>query len=124
MFKPSHQGFVVGFMGKCVYILHMYSMQCLEIPLTSQLLQFLDHKMFKEAYDLASLGVTERDWKMLGNDALENMEFTIAKKAFYRIRDCRSLLLINELEVRYISATPMSFLLIAFVIEWYCVGPA
>ncbi|KAI1715469.1 intraflagellar transport protein like protein [Ditylenchus destructor] len=100
--EPSHQGFVVGFMGKCVYILHMYSMQCLEIPLTSQLLQFLDHKMFREAYDLASLGVTERDWKMLGSDALEHMEFPIAKKAFYRIRDCRSLLLINELEEMHI----------------------
>ncbi|KAI1724928.1 intraflagellar transport protein like protein [Ditylenchus destructor] len=77
-------------------------LECLEIPLTSQLLQFLDHKMFREAYDLASLGVTERDWKMLGSDALENMEFPIAKKAFYRIRDCRSLLLINELEEMHI----------------------
>uniref|UniRef100_A0A915D5G1 Intraflagellar transport protein 122 homolog n=1 Tax=Ditylenchus dipsaci TaxID=166011 RepID=A0A915D5G1_9BILA len=115
--EPSHQGFVVGFMGKCVYILHMYSMQCLEIPLTSQLLQFLDHKMFKEAYDLASLGVTERDWKMLGNDALENMEFTIAKKSFYRIRDCRSLLLINELEelhTRGSSVEEMRALLYAY----------
>ncbi|KAF7635241.1 hypothetical protein Mgra_00005356 [Meloidogyne graminicola] len=95
--EPSQQGFVVGFMGKCVYILHMYSMQSLEIPLTSQLLQFLDNKMFNEAYELASLGVTERDWKMLGTEALENMEFEIARKSFFRIRDCRSLLLVNEL---------------------------
>uniref|UniRef100_A0A914ML49 Intraflagellar transport protein 122 homolog n=1 Tax=Meloidogyne incognita TaxID=6306 RepID=A0A914ML49_MELIC len=95
--EPSQQGFVVGFMGKCVYILHMYSMQSLEIPLTSQLLQFLDNKMFKEAYELASLGVTERDWKMLGSEALENMEFDVARKSFFRIRDCRSLLLVNEL---------------------------
>lgn len=139
IFQPSHQGFVVGFMGKRVYILHMYSMQCLEIPLTSQLLQLLDHKMFKwvegktkkikkyyeefrplkeiiktipqtdkipqflyfarEAYALACLGITERDWRMLGEEALDHMEFTIAKKAFYRIHDCRSLMLINELEV-------------------------
>uniref|UniRef100_A0A914NIG4 Intraflagellar transport protein 122 homolog n=1 Tax=Meloidogyne incognita TaxID=6306 RepID=A0A914NIG4_MELIC len=95
--EPSQQGFVVGFMGKCVYILHMYSMQSLEIPLTSQLLQFLDNKMFREAYELASLGVTERDWKMLGSEALENMEFDVARKSFFRIRDCRSLLLVNEL---------------------------
>ncbi|KAL3116899.1 hypothetical protein niasHT_001628 [Heterodera trifolii] len=96
--EPSQQGFVVGFMGKSVYILHMYSMmQSLEIPLTSQLLQFLDNKMFKEAYELASLGVTERDWKLLGTEALEHMEFEVARKAFFRIRDCRSLLLVNKL---------------------------
>lgn len=47
------------------------------------------------------MGLTERDWKLLGNQALENMEFEIAKKSFYRIRDCRMLLLINELEVFY-----------------------
>ncbi|CAK5048570.1 unnamed protein product [Meloidogyne enterolobii] len=58
--EPSQQGFVVGFMGKCVYILHMYSM-------------------------------------MLGSEALENMEFDVARKSFFRIRDCRSLLLVNEL---------------------------
>jgi hypothetical protein len=55
--------------------------------------------LFSDAYELASLGVTEKDWKVLGLDALENMEFSIAKKAFYRIKDCRSLLLINEVEV-------------------------
>jgi intraflagellar transport protein 122 len=55
--------------------------------------------LFSDAYELASLGVTEKDWKVLGLDALENMEFQVAKKAFHRIKDCRSLLLINEVEV-------------------------
>uniref|UniRef100_A0A914HDV0 Intraflagellar transport protein 122 homolog n=1 Tax=Globodera rostochiensis TaxID=31243 RepID=A0A914HDV0_GLORO len=109
--EPSQQGFVVGFMGKSVYIITaligascssssppMHSkMQSLEIPVTSQLLQFLDNNMFKEAYELASLGVTEHDWKLLGSEALEHMEFEVARKAFFRIRDCRSLLLVNEL---------------------------
>jgi hypothetical protein len=88
-----------------------------ELPLTSQLLQYLDVKAYRlvlrtaiqlillyspissEAYELASLGVTERDWKVLGLEALENMNFQVAKKAFHRIKDCRSLLLINEVEV-------------------------
>lgn len=40
---------------------------------------------------------------MFGIEALENMEFQIAKKCFNRVKDCRSLLLINEVEV---SNTP------------------
>lgn len=36
---------------------------------------------------------------MLGEDALENLEFAIAKKAFHRLRDSRMLILIHELEV-------------------------
>ena len=95
---PAHQGFVVGFAGKCVYLLHNYSMQCLELPLTSQMLQCLDNGMFHEAYDIASLGVTEADWRTLGTAALQNMEFDVAKKSFHRIRDSRTLILINDLE--------------------------
>jgi intraflagellar transport protein 122 len=54
---------------------------------------------FREAYELACLGVTESDWKIFGMEALENFEFEVAKKAFHRIRDSRSLVLINEIEV-------------------------
>ncbi|KAI6231946.1 hypothetical protein M3Y95_00435200 [Aphelenchoides besseyi] len=114
-FVPYQQhidGFVVGFTGRRFHCLHAYSMSTNELPLTSQLLQYLDIKAYKliesreclrvfdfsDAYELASLGVTEKDWKLLGLEALENMEFQVAKKSFYRIKDCRSLLLINEVE--------------------------
>ena len=40
---------------------------------------------------------------MLGLEALENLEFEVAKKAFFRIGDSRSLLLVNELTVRVMS---------------------
>lgn len=53
---------------------------------------------FSGAYKLASLGVTEKDWKLLGMEALESMEFNIAKKAFHRIKDARALLLMNDVE--------------------------
>ncbi|KAH7729605.1 WD-repeat protein 10 [Aphelenchoides avenae] len=73
-------------------------MSTVEVPLTSQLMQYLDSKLYTEAYELACLGVTERDWKMFGIEALEHMEFQIAKKCFNRVKDCRSLMLINEVE--------------------------
>ncbi|CAD5225649.1 unnamed protein product [Bursaphelenchus xylophilus] len=100
-FTPYQQridGFVVGFTGRRFHCLHSYSMTTNELPLTSQLLQYLDAKAFADAYELASLGVTEKDWQLLGIEALENMEFEVAKKAFHRIKDSRSLLLINEVE--------------------------
>lgn len=53
----------------------------------------------REAYDLASLGVTEGDWEVLGHDALLNFQFSIALKAFHRIKDARYLQLISEIKV-------------------------
>ncbi|CAD5218534.1 unnamed protein product [Bursaphelenchus okinawaensis] len=100
-FTPYQQrieGFVVGFTGRRFHCLHTYTMTTNEIPLGSQLSQYLNTKDFAGAYELAVLGVTEKDWQILGLEALENMEFEVAKKAFHRIKDCRALLLINEIE--------------------------
>ena len=48
---------------------------------------------------MACLGVTEGDWEALAHDALEGLDFDIAKKAFIRIRDLRYLELIHAIEV-------------------------
>uniref|UniRef100_A0A8R1TUJ1 Intraflagellar transport protein 122 homolog n=1 Tax=Onchocerca volvulus TaxID=6282 RepID=A0A8R1TUJ1_ONCVO len=92
------QGFVVGFSGKRVFCLHMFAMIAVEVPLSNQLYQYLEQKMYKEAYDLASLGVTEDDWDVLGHDALHNFQLDIAQKAFHRIKDARYLQLISEIK--------------------------
>ncbi|VDK30509.1 unnamed protein product [Gongylonema pulchrum] len=93
------QGFVVGFSGKRVFCLHMFAMTAMEVPLSNQLYQYLEQKMYREAYDLASLGVTEGDWEILGHDALQNFQLDIAKKAFHRVKDTRYLQLISEIKV-------------------------
>ncbi|VDK84326.1 unnamed protein product, partial [Litomosoides sigmodontis] len=92
------QGFVVGFSGKRVFCLHMFAMIAVEVPLSNQLYQYLEQKMYKEAYHLASLGVTEDDWEVLGHDALLNFQLDIAQKAFHRIKDARYLQLISEIK--------------------------
>ncbi|EJD73786.1 hypothetical protein LOAG_18816 [Loa loa] len=100
-FSPHQQrmqGFVVGFSGKRVFCLHMFAMIAVEVPLSNQLYQYLEQKMYKEAYDLASLGVTEGDWEVLGHDALHNFQLDIAQKAFHRIKDARYLQLISEIK--------------------------
>lgn len=37
--------------------------------------------MFKEAYQIACLGVTDGDWRDLATEALEGLDFDTAKKA-------------------------------------------
>lgn len=42
--------------------------------------QYLERKMFREAYQIACLGVTDADWRELAMEALEGLEFETAKK--------------------------------------------
>ena len=42
--------------------------------------QCLERKMFREAYQIACLGVTDSDWRDLATEALEGLDFDTAKK--------------------------------------------
>lgn len=53
--------------------------------------QYLEKKMFKEAYQIACLGVTESDWRDLAIEALEGLDFDTAKKASPKHSWCRTL---------------------------------
>lgn len=50
----------------------------------------------REAYDIACLGVTHKDWESLGMTSLENYQTEIARKSFIRIRDYKMLNLIYQ----------------------------
>ncbi|XP_038004958.1 intraflagellar transport protein 122 homolog isoform X1 [Motacilla alba alba] len=101
---PVHQqklqGFVVGYNGSKIFCLHVFSMSAVEVPQSAPMYQYLERKMFKEAYQIACLGVTEADWRELAMEALEGLEFETAKKAFTRVRDLRYLELISSIEDR------------------------
>ncbi|XP_030062455.1 intraflagellar transport protein 122 homolog isoform X2 [Microcaecilia unicolor] len=101
---PVHQqklqGFVVGYNGSKIFCLHVYSMSAVEVPQSAPMYQYLERKMFKEAYQIACLGVTDTDWRELAMEALEGLDFEMAKKAFTRVRDLRYLELINSIEER------------------------
>uniref|UniRef100_A0A8B9G727 Intraflagellar transport protein 122 homolog n=1 Tax=Amazona collaria TaxID=241587 RepID=A0A8B9G727_9PSIT len=81
---PVHQqklqGFVVGYNGSKIFCLHAFSMSAVEVPQSAPMYQYLERKMFKEAYQIACLGVTDTDWKELAMEALEGLEFETAKK--------------------------------------------
>ncbi|XP_042306901.1 intraflagellar transport protein 122 homolog isoform X4 [Sceloporus undulatus] len=101
---PVHQqklqGFVVGYNGSKIFCLHVFSMTAVEVPQSAPMYQYLERKMFKEAYKIACLGVTDTDWKELAMEALEGLEFETAKKAFTRVRDLQYLELISSIEER------------------------
>ncbi|KAM6413714.1 intraflagellar transport protein 122 homolog [Rhynochetos jubatus] len=101
---PVHQqklqGFVVGYNGSKIFCLHVFSMSAVEVPQSAPMYQYLERKMFKEAYQIACLGVTDTDWRELAMEALEGLEIETAKKAFTRVRDLRYLELISSIEER------------------------
>ncbi|NXU62248.1 IF122 protein, partial [Horornis vulcanius] len=101
---PVHQqklqGFVVGYNGSKIFCLHVFSMSAVEVPQSAPMYQYLERKMFKEAYQIACLGVTDADWRELAMEALGGLEFETAKKAFTRVRDLRYLELISSIEDR------------------------
>uniref|UniRef100_A0A4W4DV13 Intraflagellar transport protein 122 homolog n=1 Tax=Electrophorus electricus TaxID=8005 RepID=A0A4W4DV13_ELEEL len=98
--QQKMQGFVVGYNGSKIFCLHVYSMAAVEVPQSAPMYQYLERRMFKEAYQIACLGVTDSDWRDLATEALEGLDFDTAKKAFIRVRDLRYLELINSIEER------------------------
>ena len=98
---PPHQqkmlGFVVGFSGSKIFCLHIYNMTTIEVPLSSPLYQYLEKKEFDSAYSSGCLGVTETDWKNLGNEALYALDLDIARKSFVRLKELRTLEFIYSL---------------------------
>lgn len=102
-FPPHRQklnGFVVGLSGSKVFCLNGSVMNTLEVPLSSPMYQYIDKKMFSEAYKVACLGVTDGDWEELAHSALANLEFDVARLAFVKLQDFTYLELIQELQVR------------------------
>ncbi|KAJ0183743.1 hypothetical protein K1T71_000166 [Dendrolimus kikuchii] len=94
-------GSVVGFQGGRVFCLQANSMQTINVPLSHAVHQYVQHKMFSEAYSVACLGVTALDWERLGMAALEELSFEAARKAFQRSENIIFLTLIDHLQERF-----------------------
>jgi len=109
---PPHmqklQGFVVGFKGSKIFCLHYISMQTIDVPQSASLYRYIEKKDFETAYQVACLGVTEADWRLLALDALQSLRFDIARKAFIRIRDMRYIDLLNRITNQYGNRTSLS----------------
>eukprot|EP01079_Euglenida_sp_SAG-EU17-18_P011137 gene11137-300_t len=100
---PVHQqklqGFVVGFKGSKIFCLPYVAMHTIDVPQSASLYRYLERKDYHNAYKIACLGVTEADWRTLAVQALSNLDFEIARKAFIRIRDVKYIELLNRIEM-------------------------
>ncbi|XP_046387710.1 intraflagellar transport protein 122 homolog [Ischnura elegans] len=96
---PVHQqklqGFVVGLCGSKIFCLNIFKMTTIEVPLSAPMYQYLEKKMFRDAYKVACLGVTDGDWLSLAHAAMEGLDFDVAKHAFMRIKNLKYLELIQ-----------------------------
>ncbi|CAH0401916.1 unnamed protein product [Chilo suppressalis] len=90
-----------NFQGGRVFCLQANSMQTINVPLSHAVHQYIQHKLFNEAYAVASLGVTPLDWERLGMAALEELSFEVARKAFQRSENIICLTLIDHLQERF-----------------------
>ncbi|KAL5515597.1 hypothetical protein EMCRGX_G000787 [Ephydatia muelleri] len=97
--QQRQQGFVVGFTGSKIFCLDFFAMTCVDVPQSAPMIQYLERKLYKDAYKIGCLGVTEGDWNTLALEALEGMDFDISKKAM-GLRDLRFLELIHSIEER------------------------
>ncbi|VDD75566.1 unnamed protein product [Mesocestoides corti] len=104
------EGVVVGFNGSSVYCLSSQFVRRIEVQLAQAMYYYLDAGRLKEAYQMARLGVSETDWRKLGNAALLNMELQvsdtsarrclIARSVFVYLGDYFYLTYIQQLEER------------------------
>ena len=68
------QGFVVGFNGSKIFCLHSVAMQTIDVPQSASLYRYIEDKDWDMAYRVACLGVTDSDWRLLGESALRAMQ--------------------------------------------------
>ncbi|CAH2035326.1 unnamed protein product, partial [Iphiclides podalirius] len=94
-------GSVVGFQGGRVFCLQANAMQTINVPLSHAVHQYVQKKMFNDAYAVACLGVTALDWERLGMAATDELAFEVARKAFQRSENITYLTLIDQLQERF-----------------------
>jgi intraflagellar transport protein 122 len=100
-FEPHREklvGFVVGVKGSKVFCLQMDSMKTVDVPQSASMHKFLQKGDIIGAHAIALLGVTESDWRLLGDAALRKLEFDLARQAYIRVRDVRTVTFIKRLE--------------------------
>jgi intraflagellar transport protein 122 len=106
--KHPMRGFVVGVRRSLVFVLHNVSVRTVDVPQTDAMHRFIELGELSKALAVASLGVTDQDWKALGRASLRKLKFDIAMRAFSKIRETKYLELASRLKKQVMAAYKMS----------------
>ena len=89
----------MGFNGAKIFCMHNLTMSPIDVPQSASLYRYLEDRNFDKSYQVACLGVTESDWRLLAMEALRQMRLDYARRAFIRVRDMRYIELLNQIEI-------------------------
>ena len=84
-------GRVIGFQQSKAYCLEECDLKVVDIPSSVAIDRFIDRGDYESAFKIACAGATDLDWRKLGVAAMQKLSLGIAKKAFLRIKDHKSL---------------------------------
>lgn len=91
-------GLCLGFQGQKIFSLHRGIVSSIDVPQGANMQAALDAGDIRTAYNVACLGATEADWKLLAMRALRGNHLVISKNAFSRLKDTKFLSLIDAIE--------------------------
>ena len=91
-------GIVIGFKSSKIYCLVGASMHVVDVPQSATLSKLIELKQYEKAFQVACLGVTEQDWKNLGQESLLDSQFAVAKRSYYKLKDLKMVELICKYE--------------------------
>ena len=104
---PAHtqrlEGFVVGFTGSKVFVLHNSIVATVDVPQSAPLYRYIENNQFEEAYTVACLGVNENDWRSFALAAFKKQHFHLARKGYIRVRDILQIELVTTLEAKVMA---------------------
>ncbi len=66
---------MVGVKGSKVFCLQMDSMKTVDVPQSASMHKFIQNGDVHGAHSIALLGVTESDWRLLGQTSTARIEF-------------------------------------------------
>lgn len=99
-YQQAMRGIVISFKANNLYNLYNSNVTCIRTPHSHALYRYIEERNFDAAYKIASYGVTEGDWKMLGMHAMTNLRLDIARRSFTNNMEVRLVELLNSLELR------------------------
>lgn len=94
----SANGKIICCRGSRIFSVEGTELKETYISLLPTMEKYMYQGKFEKAYEIASLGMADSEWKKLGIESLEHMSLKIATKCFVRIQEFRYLEGISHLE--------------------------